>query len=34
MAAAEVVEGLEAYATRHGIARIADLVGALEIPQS
>jgi dihydroorotate dehydrogenase (NAD+) catalytic subunit len=33
MAAAEVVEGLEAYATRHGIARIADLVGALEVPQ-
>ena len=33
MAAAEVVEGLEAYAARHRIARIADLVGALELPR-
>lgn len=31
-AAAEVAEGIRAYAARHGIARVADLVGALETP--
>jgi dihydroorotate dehydrogenase (NAD+) catalytic subunit len=32
MAAAEVAEGLVAYAERQGISRVADLVGALEFP--
>lgn len=32
LAAAEIVAGLEAYAERHGVRRIADLVGALELP--
>ena len=31
-AAQEVAEGLAAYAVRHGLARIADLVGALQLP--
>jgi dihydroorotate dehydrogenase (NAD+) catalytic subunit len=31
-AAGEVVEGIRAYAARHGFARVADLVGALELP--
>jgi len=31
MAAAEVAEGIAVYAERHGFARVADLVGALEI---
>jgi dihydroorotate dehydrogenase (NAD+) catalytic subunit len=30
--AGEVAEGLEAWARRHGVARLADLVGALELP--
>jgi dihydroorotate dehydrogenase (NAD+) catalytic subunit len=30
MAAAEVADGVAAYAARHGFARVADLVGALE----
>jgi dihydroorotate dehydrogenase (NAD+) catalytic subunit len=32
MAALEVAEGIEAYALAHGISRIADLVGTLEMP--
>lgn len=32
MAAAEVAEGMAAWAARHGIARLADLVGTLEMP--
>lgn len=32
-AAAAVADGIEAYAERHGIARVADLVGALELPE-
>jgi dihydroorotate dehydrogenase (NAD+) catalytic subunit len=31
MAAAEVAEGIAAYARRHGFARVADLIGALEV---
>ncbi|MBW2371457.1 MAG: dihydroorotate dehydrogenase [Deltaproteobacteria bacterium] len=31
MAAAEVAEGIAVYAERHGFARVADLIGALEI---
>jgi dihydroorotate dehydrogenase (NAD+) catalytic subunit len=31
-AAGEVADGLEAYAQRHGIRRLTDLVGALEVP--
>jgi dihydroorotate dehydrogenase (NAD+) catalytic subunit len=31
LAALEVVEGLAAYCARHGIARVADLTGALEL---
>ena len=31
LAALEVVEGLEAYCERHGVARVRDLVGALEM---
>jgi dihydroorotate dehydrogenase (NAD+) catalytic subunit len=31
MAAAEVAEGIAAYAERHGFARVADLIGALEV---
>lgn len=31
-AAGRVVDGLVAYAERHGVRRIADLVGALELP--
>lgn len=31
-AAGRVVDGLVAYAERHGVRRIADLVGALEVP--
>jgi dihydroorotate dehydrogenase (NAD+) catalytic subunit len=30
--AGEVVDGIRAYAARHGFARVADLVGALELP--
>jgi dihydroorotate dehydrogenase (NAD+) catalytic subunit len=30
--AGEVADGLVAYAERHGIARLADLTGALELP--
>jgi len=30
--AADVADGLVAYAERHGIPRIRDLVGALEFP--
>jgi len=30
-AAAEVAEGIEAWCARHGVARVADLVGALEV---
>jgi dihydroorotate dehydrogenase (NAD+) catalytic subunit len=32
LAALEVVEGLEAYCVRHRVARVRDLVGALEMP--
>ena len=31
--AGEVADGIVAYAARHGFARVADLVGALEIPR-
>jgi len=31
-AAAEVAEGIEGYCTRHGVARVSDLVGAVEFP--
>jgi hypothetical protein len=31
-AAGEVADGLETYAQRHGIRRLTDLVGALELP--
>ena len=31
-AAGEVADGLETYAQRHGIRRLSDLVGALEVP--
>jgi dihydroorotate dehydrogenase (NAD+) catalytic subunit len=30
--AGEVADGLVAYAERHGIARLSDLIGALEVP--
>ena len=33
-AAQEVAEGLAAYGVRHGLARLRDLVGALELPGS
>ncbi len=33
-AAQEVAEGLAAYGVRHGLARLQDLVGALELPGS
>jgi dihydroorotate dehydrogenase len=32
MAALEVAEGIEAYARENGLARVADLVGTLEVP--
>ena len=32
--AGEVADGLVAYAERHGVARLADLTGALEVPAS
>ena len=32
MAAAEAVEGIEGYCTRHGVQRVSDLVGSLEFP--
>jgi len=32
MAALEVAEGIEAYARENGLARVADLVGTLELP--
>jgi dihydroorotate dehydrogenase (NAD+) catalytic subunit len=32
MAAAEVVEGIEGYCTRHGVERVSDLVGAVDFP--
>jgi dihydroorotate dehydrogenase (NAD+) catalytic subunit len=32
MAAAEVAEGLAAYAASHGVERLADLIGALDFP--
>jgi dihydroorotate dehydrogenase (NAD+) catalytic subunit len=31
-AAGEVVDGIEAYCRRHGVARVEELVGALEWP--
>jgi hypothetical protein len=31
MAAAEVADGIEAWAIAHDVARLADLVGALEV---
>jgi dihydroorotate dehydrogenase (NAD+) catalytic subunit len=31
-AAGEIADGIAAYLDRHGIARVSDLVGALEIP--
>jgi len=33
MAAAEIAAGVAAYAARHGFARVADLTGALELPE-
>jgi dihydroorotate dehydrogenase (NAD+) catalytic subunit len=30
--AGEIAEGIAAYAARHGVARVADLTGALELP--
>jgi len=33
-AAGEVADGVRAYASRHGFKRVADLVGALELPAS
>jgi dihydroorotate dehydrogenase (NAD+) catalytic subunit len=33
MAAAEIATGIAAYAARHGFARVADLTGALELPE-
>jgi dihydroorotate dehydrogenase (NAD+) catalytic subunit len=33
-AAGSVVEGMIAYAGRHGVRRIADLIGALDVPGS
>jgi dihydroorotate dehydrogenase (NAD+) catalytic subunit len=33
MAALEVAEGIEAYAAAHGFARVADLIGTLEMPE-
>ena len=32
MAALEVADGIAAYARAHGIARVADLIGTLEMP--
>jgi dihydroorotate dehydrogenase (NAD+) catalytic subunit len=32
-AALDVVEGLEAYCVRHGVGRVADLIGTLEWPR-
>ncbi|MEE8580513.1 MAG: dihydroorotate dehydrogenase [Myxococcota bacterium] len=32
-ATVEIAEGIAAYAARHQIARVADLIGALELPQ-
>ena len=32
MAAGEIAEGILDYAERHGVSRVADLVGALEVP--
>jgi len=32
LAALEVAEGIEAHARQHGVARVADLVGTLEVP--
>jgi dihydroorotate dehydrogenase (NAD+) catalytic subunit len=32
LAALEVAEGIEAYAAAHGVARVVDLVGTLEMP--
>jgi dihydroorotate dehydrogenase (NAD+) catalytic subunit len=32
LAALEVAQGIEAYARDHGVARIADLIGTLEVP--
>jgi dihydroorotate dehydrogenase (NAD+) catalytic subunit len=32
MASAEIVEGIEAYAQRHGVARVSDLIGCLDAP--
>jgi dihydroorotate dehydrogenase (NAD+) catalytic subunit len=32
LAAVEVVDGLAAYCARHGVARVADLRGALDFP--
>jgi dihydroorotate dehydrogenase (NAD+) catalytic subunit len=33
MAAGEVADGIAEYARRHGLTRIADLVGTLELPR-
>jgi dihydroorotate dehydrogenase (NAD+) catalytic subunit len=33
-AAGDIADGIEAYLERHGIRRVSDLVGALEIPHS
>jgi len=32
MASAEIVEGIEAYAQRHGVSRVSDLIGCLDAP--
>ena len=32
MAALEIAQGIEAWRPAHGVARVADLVGALEVP--
>jgi dihydroorotate dehydrogenase (NAD+) catalytic subunit len=33
LAAGEIADGVAAYAERHGVAQVADLVGALELPR-
>ncbi|MBW2697398.1 MAG: dihydroorotate dehydrogenase [Deltaproteobacteria bacterium] len=33
IAAGEVARGIEAYAARHGLARVSELIGALELPE-
>jgi dihydroorotate dehydrogenase (NAD+) catalytic subunit len=33
-AAGEIADGITAYAARHGFPRVADLIGALELPEA